>query len=65
MAKKGELSKTARASLGLGQRDETNRLTRRVCAKCGELITLKDLLPVKIANRGVMVYYHKNHFQMQ
>jgi len=63
MAKKGELSKTARASLA--QRDDTNHLTRRVCAKCGELIMLKELLPVKVANNGTMTYYHKNHFQMQ
>ena len=34
MAKKGELSKTARASLG--QRDDTNFMTGRVCEKCGE-----------------------------
>jgi hypothetical protein len=63
MAKRGGLSKTARASLA--QRDETNHLTRRVCARCGELIMLKELLPVKVANQGAMVYYHKNHFQMQ
>ena len=44
MAKKGELSKTARASLG--QRDETNFLTARTCVQCGELIMLKELQPV-------------------
>ncbi len=61
MAKKGELSKTARASLA--QRDETNFLTGRTCAQCGELIMLKELQPVKVVGRG-MLYYHKNHYSL-
>jgi hypothetical protein len=61
MAKKGELSKTARASLG--QRDDTNFVTGRVCEKCGEPILLKELQPVKVLGRG-MVYYHKQHFNV-
>jgi hypothetical protein len=61
MAKKGELSKTARASLA--QRDETNFLTSRTCAKCGELIMLKELQPVKVVGEG-MLYFHKNHYQL-
>jgi RNA polymerase-binding transcription factor DksA len=60
MAKKGELSKTARASLA--QRDDTNIQTKRICEKCGEPIMSKDLLPVKVLGHG-MVYYHKEHFQ--
>ena len=59
MAKKGELSKTARNSMG--QRDDTNFLTSRTCTKCGELIMLKELLPVKVVGQG-MAYYHKTHF---
>lgn len=59
MAKKGELSKTARASLA--QRDDTNILTNRLCEKCGEAIMSKELLPVKVVGQG-MTYYHKNHF---
>jgi hypothetical protein len=59
MAKKGELSKTARASLA--QRDEKDFLTARACAKCGELIMLKELQPVKVLGQG-MVFYHKQHF---
>jgi hypothetical protein len=59
MAKKGELSKTARASLG--KVDDTNFLTARVCNKCGEQIMLKELLPVKVLGQG-MAYYHKNHY---
>ncbi len=59
MAKKGELSKTARASLA--QRDDTNFITGRVFAKCGEPIMLKELQPVKVLGQG-MSYYHKNHF---
>jgi len=61
MAKKGELSKTARASLA--NREEINHLTARQCAKCGEFIMLKELLPVKVANQG-MTYYHKSHYQL-
>ncbi len=59
MAKKGELSKTARASLA--QRDDTNFATERFCEKCGERIMLKELQPVRVIGQG-MVYYHKNHF---
>ncbi|HEY7834149.1 MAG TPA: hypothetical protein VIG30_11305 [Ktedonobacterales bacterium] len=61
MAKKGELSKTARASLA--QKDDTNFLTSRSCAKCGELIMLKELQPVKVVGQG-MLYFHKNHYAM-
>jgi hypothetical protein len=59
MAKKGELSKTARASLA--QRDETNFMTSRVCEKCGEPIMLKELQPVKVVGSG-MQYFHKSHY---
>ena len=59
MAKKGELSKTARASLA--QRDDTNFMTDRICEQCGERIMLKELMPVKVVGQG-MAYYHKNHF---
>jgi hypothetical protein len=62
MPKKGELSKTARASLA--NREEINHLTSRVCAKCGELIMLKDLQPVKVSGQG-MSYYHKSHYNVQ
>lgn len=62
MAKKGELSKTARASLG--QRDDTNFLTGRICSKCGEPIMLKELQPVKVLGHG-MAYYHKSHYSLQ
>ncbi len=61
MAKKGELSKTARASLA--QRDDTNFLTGRTCAQCGELIMLKELLPMKVLGQG-MAYYHKTHYSV-
>ena len=62
MAKKGELSKTARASLA--QRDDRDHLTERVCAQCGERINYKALQPVKVVGKG-MSYYHKEHFKMQ
>jgi hypothetical protein len=61
VAKKGELSKTARASLA--QRDDTNFLTSRTCAQCGELIMLKELMPVKVLGQG-MSYYHKAHYSV-
>jgi hypothetical protein len=59
MAKKGELSKTARASLAL--RDDKDHLTGRICLKCGQPIMLKELQPVKVLGQG-MVFYHKGHF---
>jgi hypothetical protein len=62
MPKKGELSKTARASLA--NREEINHLTSRVCEKCGEQIMLKDLQPVKVMGQG-MKYYHKSHYNVQ
>nr|BBH94945.1 hypothetical protein KTA_31440 [Thermogemmatispora argillosa] len=62
MPHKGELSKTARASLA--NREEINHLTSRICAKCGEPIMLKELQPVKVIGKG-MVYYHKNHYSIQ
>jgi len=62
MPKKGELSKTARASLA--NREEVNHMTDRICAKCGEAIMLKELQPVKVMGKG-MVFYHKSHYNMQ
>ena len=62
MPKKGELSKTARASLA--NREDINHLTSRICAKCGEAIMLKELQPVKVVGKG-MVFYHKSHYSMQ
>lgn len=63
MPKKGELSKTARASLA--NRKEDDHLTDRVCAVCGEGIEANKMLPVKVirsdGHRG-MVYYHKDHY---
>jgi len=61
MAKKGELSKTARASLV--QRDDKDHVTGRICAKCGEPINLKELFPVKVLGEG-MEYYHKSHYTL-
>ncbi len=61
MPKKGELSKTARASLA--NREEINHLTSRICEKCGEAIMLKELQPVKVVGHG-MQYYHKSHYSI-
>lgn len=62
MARKGELSKTARVSMG--KAEDLNHMTSRVCAKCGEAIMLKELQPVRVLGKG-MVYYHKDHFNVQ
>jgi hypothetical protein len=62
MARKGELSKTARASMA--NREDVNHVTSRICAKCGEAIMLKDLQPVKVLGKG-MVYFHRSHYSMQ
>ena len=61
MPKKGELSKTARASLA--NRSTINHLTKHSCVKCGELIMLADLQPVKVIGQG-MVFYHKEHYKI-
>lgn len=62
MPKKGELSKTARASLA--NREITNHMTRHRCGVCNEGIMLADLQPVKVVGKG-MAYYHKDHYKMQ
>lgn len=62
MPKKGELSKTARASLA--NREQLNHLTDRVCEKCGDRIMLAELYPVKVVGKG-MVFYHKEHYALQ
>jgi hypothetical protein len=61
MPKKGELSKTARASLAI--RKEKNHQTEHFCANCNEPIWLVDLFPVKVLGKG-MVYYHKDHYKV-
>lgn len=61
MPKKGELSKTARASLA--NRESVNHLTTRVCDQCGERIMLAELQPVKVLGVG-MKYYHKDHYKV-
>jgi hypothetical protein len=60
MPKKGELSKTARASLA--NREAVNHVTKHVCSSCNEPIWLADLYPVKVMGRG-MSYYHKDHYK--
>ncbi|HTI15413.1 MAG TPA: hypothetical protein VL461_12770 [Dictyobacter sp.] len=63
MPKKGELSKTARASLA--NREVLNHLTQHVCASCNEPIMLQELYPVKVLGKGKgMVYYHKDHYKV-
>ncbi len=62
MPKKGELSKTARASLA--NREVVNHLTDHTCPVCNEKIMLVDLQPVKVAGKG-MSYYHKEHYKFQ
>ena len=62
MPKKGELSKTARASLA--NREVLNHMTSRICPVCSQPIMLQDMQPVKVLGKG-MVYYHKAHFNMQ
>ncbi len=61
MPKKGELSKTARASLA--NREVVNYLTTHICPVCNERIMLIDLQPVKVMGKG-MTYYHKEHYKI-
>lgn len=63
MPKKGELSKTARASLAIRQED--THLTSRICASCGQGIEANKMFPVKVIDaegHKLMVYYHKDHY---
>jgi hypothetical protein len=62
MPKKGELSKTARASLA--NRETVNHQTKHLCASCSEPIMLVDLYPVKVLGKG-MAFYHKDHYKVQ
>jgi hypothetical protein len=62
MPKKGELSKTARASLA--NRETVNHQTKHLCASCSEPIMLTDLYPVKVLGKG-MAFYHKDHYKVQ
>lgn len=62
MPKKGELSKTARASLA--NRQSVNIITKHVCVSCNEPIWLADLYPVKVMGKG-MSFYHKDHYKVQ
>ncbi len=61
MPKKGELSKTARASLA--NRTVINHATNHICPVCNEVIWLVDLFPVKVIGQG-MNYYHKDHYKI-
>jgi len=62
MPKKGELSKTARASLG--NRTESTHILRHICPNCGEAIAANQMLAVRVLGKG-MVYYHKEHYKLQ
>jgi hypothetical protein len=61
MPKKGELSKTARASLA--NRAVVNHATTHICPVCNDVIWLVDLYPVKVVGKG-MTYYHKDHYKI-
>ena len=63
MPKKGELSKTARASLA--NRELKDHLTDHIDPNTGERIWLSQLFPVKvmIGGRTHMVYYNKDSYK--
>lgn len=64
MPKKGELSKTARASLA--NREFKDHLTDHIDPITGEQIMLSQLLPVKVMQNGKshMVYYKKDSYKL-
>lgn len=64
MPKKGELSKTARASLA--NREFKDHLTKHIDPITGEPIMLSKLLPVKVlrGGRSEMVYYNKDTYKL-
>jgi hypothetical protein len=65
MPKKGELSKTARASLA--NRQIRDHLTDHRDPITGERILLSELLPVQVIRDGkkYMVFYNKETYKMQ
>jgi len=65
MPKKGELSKTARASLA--NREDRNHVTDHICASCDEPIWLADLFMIQERCNGKkhMAAYHKDHYKVQ
>lgn len=65
MPKKGELSKTARASLA--NREVRDHLTDHIDPTTGEQVLLSKLLPVQVIREGrkSMVYYNKDTYKMQ
>ncbi|BCL83823.1 hypothetical protein ccbrp13_62880 [Ktedonobacteria bacterium brp13] len=64
MPKKGELSKTARASLA--NRETRDHLTQHIDPITGEQIMLSQLFPVKVMENGRtrMVYYSKSSYKL-
>lgn len=65
MPKKGELSKTARASLA--NRQIRDHLTNHRDPMTGERIPLSELLPVQVIRGGkkYMVFYNKETYKIQ
>jgi hypothetical protein len=65
MPKKGELSKTARASMA--NRVVKDHLTNHIDPITGEQILLSQLLPVQVVRGGkkFMVYYNKDTYKIQ
>ena len=51
MAKTGEKSKAHAAKLEV--------LTKRTCQKCGQIISVGEMFPIKDGLRRKMMYYHK------
>jgi hypothetical protein len=64
MAKKGELSKTARSSLA--SRVQQDHLTNHIDPITGERIMLSQLMPVKVLQHGrsYMVFYNKDNYRV-
>ncbi len=54
MAKTGEKSREHAKAM--------NQATRRICEKCGQVITVGDMFPIKDGLRRKMMYYHKKCF---
>jgi hypothetical protein len=51
MAKTGEKSKEHAAKMGA--------LTKHTCPKCGQIINVGEMFPIKDGLRRKMMYYHK------
>jgi hypothetical protein len=61
----GATRSTAMAKTGEKSKEEARKAlmpTKHICEKCGQVITIGEMFPVKDGLRRKMMYYHKKCF---